>query len=215
MKYSPLLDAQNSESQSLTFCCGLIRQKRHKQELKDTHISDILDRLHELERAQTLRENMLWSQYCEKRNEALQAKKQGDLDGARHHTRLCLQLKAKRQRILLKKENLIQISEALQTAHSNAVMAHTIKESNATLEGLMAATPNLDDLMDRLKDNLEMVEEGNQLLSEPVFNEHDVDEELTAMMEQRNEEESLRLDLPDAPKGRIKEEESPKIKMPA
>lgn len=206
--FSPLLGKEDEEEVSL--CCGFVRQKRRKRQ---ETISDLLDRLGELERAENMRANGLWSQMAEKKQEAVKANREGDVDGARSHTRIFMQIKAKRIKMLKKRENLISISDTLGTAYQNAVQAHLISDSNATLESLAAAMPgDLDDLVDRLKDNLQITEEGSERLSEPlVFQNEDVDEELNGMIERRDDEEAMGLELPDAFQPKAQKAKSSKI----
>lgn len=195
MDYSklPLLYPEGQQEE-VSLCCGFVHQKRRET------IESILDRISRLERAQGMKVNMLWARMEEKREEAIQCNKRKDLDAAKSHVRLYMQEDQKRKRLIAKRENLVGIYNALQTAYDNAVMAHTINDSNATLESLAAATPNLDDLMDRLRDNLNVVNDENEILAEPIkIEDDDVEMQLNDMIERRDEEEDLKLELPNVP----------------
>lgn len=196
-QYSPLLDKQ----ETVSMCCGLIHQRRKKQDLKDSNVEDVVDRLAELERAQTQKENQIWSEMCELQNDAVNAKRVGNLEKARYAVKRYLKLKEDQKRLLQKLGNLTSLREMLVNAYSNAVSANLVANSNATLEGLIKAMPeNLDDLMDRLRDNLDVVEETNQTLAESVVEMDDIDTVLDDLISKRDDEEDAKLGpLPSVP----------------
>lgn len=198
-QYTPLLDKQ----ETVSMCCGLIHQRRKKQDLKDSNVEDVVDRLAELERAQTQKENQIWSEMCELQNDAVNAKRVGNLEKARYAVKRYLKLKEDQKRLLQKLGNLTSLREMLVHAYSNAVSANLVASSNATLEGLIKAMPeNLDDLMDRLRDNLDVVEEMDQTLAEPVVvvEMDDIDEALNDLISKRDDEEDAKLGpLPSVP----------------
>jgi hypothetical protein len=198
MEYSsaPLLSSKDEEEETISLCCGFIHQKRRKPQ---ETVSSVLERLAELDRAQTMKINSLWSHMCEKREEAVRANKQGDVEGAKSHVRIFIQMKEKRAKMFAKHENLLSVSNTIKVAYENAILANTIKESNATLESLAAATPDIHDLMDRLHDNLYIAEETNEILAEPVFTKEDVEDELKIMIDRRDSVEATLLNLPDVP----------------
>lgn len=176
--------------------------ERHKN---DSQTKSYDERAQALVRAQNIKIEMKQQELDEETQLCQQAVKCRDQVNAKRHLMRVNFLKKELATLRAKNNNLAQTGTKISEANQNVAQALLVKDGADELEGAVNAMEeiNLDDAVDKLRDNVGIVQEHDNLLSEDLFGEKiyiedEVDDQLAAMMQQQQEEDAAKINMPDA-----------------
>lgn len=138
----------------------------HKAEEEHESVELVLTRLHQLQRAQLSKAAGLLNDVREEELDIMRARQSNDIVGARGHAARILIYKQQRDALMKKCENLQRIASQIGVAKDNLATASLLSSSSMTMAQLVAATPNVLDLMDELRQGMLAVERTGDLLGE-------------------------------------------------
>jgi predicted nucleotide-binding protein (sugar kinase/HSP70/actin superfamily) len=129
----------------------------------------------------------------ERKRRVLKYRERGDMEMATALARPTMQMIAIRKRDIQKHANLVTLLDTLKEAQRNVNTANLLKAGSMTLGEMLKNTPDVESVLDNIREQIETTEDISIELAEPVYTmQYDDDEILDALLE-------TALPMPDAP----------------
>jgi hypothetical protein len=202
-------DPGDDEGEYISWCFGLIRARKRKTTLEEQPAVDIIERLYALMRAKKAQ----MSQYVtDEQGERTFAKYHAtrdppNLEVARSHMRLALAARKIHTQEQLKYESLAMLASRLENARQTLSHSQSVLATAKTLQEIVESMPDAAEVMDALRDQLELVQEHDAILSEPLEQSQQFDE---AVLDEAIKSPPI-VDL--VPKGKTKKRELTKVEI--
>ena len=166
-------------------CCLLFSNAETKQPSQEQRVLQTIEYAQRLVRSLNAKSTGLWQKYNKLREKARKCAQEGDKDGARG---LLQQARAVRQTRLQKINlltNLEQMILKVEDAHTLLTTSHSLQIGTNTMNTLVSddTMESIEELMDQCRMAVERVDDTNNIMSEPLIEIMDIEDEMQMLMD--------------------------------